>query len=132
MAWVCPKCGREFKRNNQSHFCGNPSATVDEYIKQHEPVAQAHLQTLRDIICNSVMGVVERIAWSMPTYDKGGKSLSFAAGKKQISLYIGVEAVERFQIELSEFATKKSAVYLPYEKELSPELFGEIVKWCLH
>ena len=34
--WVCPKCGREFQRNNQGHFCGQPPKTVDEYIAQQE------------------------------------------------------------------------------------------------
>ncbi len=35
--WVCPKCGREFQRNNQGHFCGQPPKTVDEYIARQEP-----------------------------------------------------------------------------------------------
>ena len=129
--WVCSKCGREFKRTNQSHYCGNPPATVDEYIEQQEPIAQPYLQAMRNIIYGSVAGVSERIAWSMPTCDKNGKSLSFEAGKKHISLYVGVEAVERFQIELRDFATKKNAVYLPYTQELPLELLAEIVKWCL-
>ena len=31
--WVCPKCGREFRRTNQGHYCGEPPETVLEYIK---------------------------------------------------------------------------------------------------
>lgn len=30
--WVCPKCKREFKRVNQSHYCGKAPETVNEYI----------------------------------------------------------------------------------------------------
>lgn len=129
--WVCPKCGREFKRNNQSHYCGNPPATVDEYIMQQEIKAQGHLQALRAVIKNNSADVIERIAWSMPTYDRAGKSLSFAAGKSQISLYVGVDAVEMFQADLGNFVTKKSAVYLPYDRELPHKLLVEIVKCCL-
>ena len=30
--WTCPKCGRAFKRQEQSHYCGKAPETVDEYI----------------------------------------------------------------------------------------------------
>ena len=30
--WVCPKCGRSFKNTEQSHYCGKPPATIEEYI----------------------------------------------------------------------------------------------------
>lgn len=30
--WICPKCGREFKRINQGHYCGKAPKTVLEYI----------------------------------------------------------------------------------------------------
>ena len=30
--WTCPNCGREFKRTNQSHFCGSAPETVEAYI----------------------------------------------------------------------------------------------------
>ena len=30
--WKCPKCGREFKKKEQSHFCGEKPKTIDEYI----------------------------------------------------------------------------------------------------
>ena len=30
-AWKCPRCGREFKRVEQPHYCGKPT-TVEEYI----------------------------------------------------------------------------------------------------
>lgn len=31
--WTCPKCGREFKRTNQGHYCGKVPENVDEYIE---------------------------------------------------------------------------------------------------
>ena len=33
--WKCPKCGREFARTEQPHYCGKPQ-TVDEYIEAQE------------------------------------------------------------------------------------------------
>ena len=32
MTWKCPKCGREFRRQNQDHYCGKPR-TIEEYIE---------------------------------------------------------------------------------------------------
>ena len=30
--WKCPKCGREFKKKEQSHYCGDKPRNIDEYI----------------------------------------------------------------------------------------------------
>lgn len=38
--WKCPKCGREFARANQSHYCGEKPLTVDEYIAQQPEAVQ--------------------------------------------------------------------------------------------
>ena len=35
--WTCPKCGREFKKTNQDHYCGKAPETVDEYIAMQTP-----------------------------------------------------------------------------------------------
>ncbi len=31
MKWNCPKCGREFSKQKQEHFCIKPQ-NIDEYI----------------------------------------------------------------------------------------------------
>ncbi len=30
--WICPKCGRAFKKREQSHYCGKAPETIEEYI----------------------------------------------------------------------------------------------------
>lgn len=129
--WICPKCGREFKRTNQGHYCGKAPETVLEYIDSQPIETQPRLTEMTIILQNSVPGVKERIAWSMPYYEKEGKSVSFSACKRHISLYAGVEAIEKFALELNEFVTKKNAVYFPYDKTLPVKLIENIVKWCL-
>jgi len=125
--WTCPKCGREFKRTNQGHYCGKAPETVDEYMESQIPEAQAHIAGLRDIILRCVPDVTERIAWSMPVYKKGNRSISFAACKKHISLYIDEDVLEIVRPQLSEFVIKKNAVYLPYDKALPEEIIETIV-----
>ena len=63
--WTCPKCGREFKRTNQSHYCGKAPESVDEYIELQIPEARVHVVELRNLILRCVPAVREQIAWSM-------------------------------------------------------------------
>ena len=51
--WTCPKCGREFKKTNQDHYCGKAPETVDEYIALQTPKAQKHLAELRNVSENA-------------------------------------------------------------------------------
>ena len=116
--WTCPKCGREFKRINQGHYCGKAPESVDEYIALQEEEARPHLRLLRDIILGSASGIKEKILWSMPTYSLSGCSLSFAACKEYVSLYIGSEILRIYEKELEGFQIKKDALYLPYNREI--------------
>ena len=33
--WKCPKCGRSFKKEGQSHFCGKIEI-IDQYIEEQD------------------------------------------------------------------------------------------------
>ncbi len=128
--WTCPKCGREFKRTNQGHYCGKAPQTVSEYIELQDVQAQAHLRELRNIILGSVLDVKERIAWSMPFYEKEKCSVSFVACKKHISFYVDTEVIEKFKLQLNGFEIKKNAIYLPYSKTLPVELIRNMIIMC--
>ena len=128
--WICPKCGREFKRTNQSHYCGKSPKTVLEYIDSQPIETHARLTEMMIIVQNSVPDVNEHILWSMPYYEKEGKSISFSACKNHISFYAGREAIEKFSLELNEFITKKNAIYFPYDRALPAKLIESIAAWC--
>lgn len=129
--WKCPRCEREFKRTNQSHYCGRAPETVAQYIAAQPAAAQERLNLLRGAILSACPGVREYIAWSMPYYGANGKTLSFAAGRAAVSFYAGAEAIERFAPQLEGYATKKSAVYFPNNADLPLELIDAMAKWCL-
>ena len=129
--WKCPKCGRTFIRIHQGHYCGKAPQTVLEYIDSQPAETRVHLTEMMIILQNSIPDVNEHILWSMPYYEKEGKSISFSACKKHLSFYVGVEAIEKFEIDLKEFATKKNAIYFPYDKALPANLIESIAKWCL-
>ena len=129
--WICPQCGRAFKRTNQGHYCGKAPETVLEYINSQPLETHSHLMEMMITLQNSVPCIHERILWSMPYYEKDGKSISFSACKKHISFYAGTEAIEAFASELNEFVIKKNAIYFPYDKALPTQLISDIAKWCL-
>lgn len=125
--WKCEKCGREFKRTNQGHYCGKAPETVEEYMETQAPEARAHIAGLREIIRRCVPDATERIAWSMPAYRKGKVSVSFAACQRHISLYVGADVLEKLGPLPDSYPVQKNAVYLPYDRELPREIIENIL-----
>ena len=128
--WTCPKCGRQFSRQNQDHYCGKAPQTIDEYIASQDESVRPKLTELRTIIRTALPDAQERISWSMPTYWKGRNLIHFAASKKHIGLYPGDEAVAKFAADLEGFSVSKGTIRLPYDKDLPAELITRIAQWC--
>lgn len=66
--WKCPKCGREFARDNQSHSCGEKPLTVREYIARQTVEVRPELHQVRDGLRVTLPDAEEKISWGMPTY----------------------------------------------------------------
>lgn len=128
--WICPKCKREFKNINQGHYCGKAPETVDEYVESQLPDIQAHIIELINIIRHYVPQIKERIAWSMPRYEKDGRSVSFAACKDCISFYAGEEVLKKIETKTEGFGVRKNAIYFPYGIDLPKEVIEDILKQC--
>ena len=128
--WKFPKCGRTFKNENQSHYCGKAPETIDEYILAQNEAVQPRLREIREIFRAAFPDAEERISWSMPTYWKGRNILHFAASKKHLGLYPGGEATTVFAEELKEYDVSKGTIRLPWNKELPTELIQTIARWC--
>ena len=129
MTWKCPKCGREFSRQNQDHYCVKPQS-IDEYIAAQEERVQPKLIEVRKILQEALPEAEERISWSMPTYWKGRNIIHFAASKKHLGIYPGGEATEAFADELSDYSVSKGTIRLPYDQPLPVELIKRIARWC--
>ena len=128
--WTCPKCGREFKKQNQDHYCGKAPKTIDEYIAGQPEKCRPYLKEVREAIRAALPEAEERISWSMPTFRKKHNLIHFACFQKHIGLYPGPEAVEEFREQLSEYKIGKGTIHLPYDKPLPVELIKSIAKWC--
>lgn len=126
--WICPKCGRIFKRTNQGHYCGKAPESVDEYRELQNLQARIYIIELRNIIQRCVPEVKERIAWSMPLFEKDKHSISLAACKKHISLYVDTKTIEMLKPQLSELEIKKNAIYIPYDKDLPIKTIENVIR----
>ena len=127
--WKCPKCGREFARIEQQHYCEKPR-TIDEYIAAQRDAVQPKLRELRQILSAAIPEAEERISWSMPTFWKGQNLIHFAAQKKHIGLYPGGEAAGVFADDLKDYDVSKGTIRLAYDRPLPAELIAKIARWC--
>ena len=58
--WVCPKCGRAFRRKEQDHYCGKAPETIEEYIRSQPEEVQSYLYQVNDAIQASIPDAKER------------------------------------------------------------------------
>ena len=130
--WKCPKCGRTFKNENQSHYCGKVPETVEDYILAQDEGIRGQLRQVRTVLVSRLPDAKEKISWSMPTYWKDHNIIHFAAQKKHIGLYPGPEAVEFFSDKLNQVGLKysKGSIQIPYSDQLPLELIAERADWC--
>lgn len=128
--WTCPNCGREFKRANQSHYCGKAPASVDEYILRQENEIQSMLVRLKDTIHEAIPEAEETIAWGTPTWKKKGNILRIAVNKKHISVYVWEDAFSSFEERLKGVETDTGVIRLKIGEEMPLSLIADIAKWC--
>ena len=128
--WKCPRCGKEFKRENQNHFCGEKPKTIDEYILSQDEEKQADLYLVRQILQEALPEAKECISWGMPTYKQKHNIIHFAAAKKHIGLYPGPEAVLHFKEDLEGYSVNKGTIRIPYGK-VDTDFITKLAKWCL-
>ena len=127
--WKCPKCGRSFSREGQSHYCGKIE-TIDQYIEEQDESVRPYLNEVRQIIRLAIPEAQEKISWSMPTFWKGVNIIHFAASKKHLGIYPGDEAIAVFTEELSDYDVSKGTIRIPYDQPLPEALIIRIAKWC--
>ena len=127
--WECPKCGREFKKTNQDHYCGNKPANIDEYIAAQSEDLQAILSRVRETIHAAAPDAIEKISWSMPTFWQGENLIHFAAFKKHIGIYPGDLTLSPFDERLSYYKRTKGAIQFPYDIPIDYDLIADITRW---
>ena len=129
--WTCPKCHRDFKNTEQSHYCGKPE-NVDDYLATQTTEVQNILTELRGVIKTVSPEITETIKWGMPYFVVDKADLcGFAAQKKHISFFPGEQVVAEFASALAAYHATKGTVHLPYDRPLDGELIVTMLQWKL-
>lgn len=126
--WQCPKCKREFDKNNQDHFCLKIT-TIDEYIAEQPEVVRPILAKVRETIRAAAPEAVEKISWRMPTFWQGGYIIHFAAFKKHIGIYPGDLSMTPFADKIEAYRHTKGAIQFPLDKPIDYDLISEITRY---
>ena len=127
--WQCPKCGRDFKNSNQSHYCSDKAATIDEYIAAQPEEIRSILSKIRTTIKKAAPKAQEKMSWRMPTFWQGENLIHFAAFKKHIGIYPGDLGRLPFADKLSGYKTSKGAIQFPLDKPVDYKLIADITKF---
>jgi len=127
--YQCPKCGRDFKNTNQSHYCSDKPTTIDEYIAAQPEELRPILNKIRKTIKKAAPKAVEKISWSMPTFWQGENLIHFAVHKKHVGIYPGDLSRIPFAEKLSGYKTTKGAIQFPLDKPIDHELIAEITRF---
>ena len=128
--WTCPNCGREFKRTNQNHYCGNAPSSIDEYILRQEKDIQPMLVCLKNTIHEAIPDAEETIAWSTPAWKKEGYIIRIAVSKNYIGVYVREDAVSFFEERLKGFDADNGVIRLKLGEEMPLSLIADIATRC--
>ena len=126
--WKCPKCGHQFAKANQDHYC-TQATTIDEYIAAQPEGVRPTLAKIREAIRAAAPDATEKISWNMPTFWQGENLIHFAAFKNHIGLYPGSEAISVFADRLAGYKTSKGAIQLLLSKPVDYTLITDIARW---
>ena len=129
--WQCPKCKREFKSANQSHYC-TKAESIDDYITMQETELQPIMKKVCEIIREAAPGSAEVISCHMPTFKIGSSNLiQLAAHKNHLGFYPFDDAVNAFadRISLEGYKFNKGCIHFPWSKPIPYELISQIVQY---
>ena len=129
--WQCPKCKREFKNTNQSHFC-TKAESIDDYIAMQIADLQPIIKKVCEVIQEAAPGCTEIISCHMPTFKIGSSTLiQLAAHKNHLGFYPFDDAVNTFadRLSLEGFKFNKGCIHFPWNKPMPYGLIFEIVEY---
>jgi uncharacterized protein YdhG (YjbR/CyaY superfamily) len=127
--WKCPRCKRDFKKENQDHYCGAAHAGIDEYIAAQAEEVRPVLNKIRKTIQKAAPRAIEKIACRMPTFWLGENLIHFAAFKKHIGIYPGDLSRIPFEKQLSAYQTSRGAIQFPLDKPIDLDLIADITRF---
>jgi len=128
--WQCPKCKRQFKNTNQSHFC-TKAESIDDYIAMQAAEVQPIMHKVYEVIREAAPDCTEKISQHMPTFWQGKNLIQFAAHKNHLGFYPGDDAVNAFadRLEIEGLQFNKGCIHFLWNKTMPYELISQITQY---
>lgn len=101
---------------------------VDAYIRSARGIARKKLQEVRIAIREVAPEARESISYGIPFYDYKGRLAWFGLHTNHIGLYLRPPIIQEHRRELEGYATTKSAVHLPLDREIPVSLVKKLVR----
>ena len=105
-------------------------ASIDEYLDSQAAPMRELLQHVRDAIRQAIPDAEEAIAYNMPTFRQGGRSvLHFAGWQKHYSLYPAtVRVVSALRSELAPYEIESGTIRFPLSEPVPVSLIKSIAQ----
>jgi uncharacterized protein YdhG (YjbR/CyaY superfamily) len=124
-----PEPGAELHLNIAMTAAPKIPKTIDEYIAGFPPDVQAILQKMRETIRKAAPKAVEKISYQMPTFERHGNLVHFAAYKTHVGFYPTPSGIEKFKAEIADYGWAKGSVQFPLDKPVPYALVAKITKF---
>lgn len=99
--------------------------SVDEYIAAQPEQTRPRLLELRAAVREAAPDAMEVIAYGMPTYKLGGKSVHFGAARQHCALYGA--PLEAFADQLTGYKTSRGTVQFKLDQPVPNNLVRRLV-----
>lgn len=106
-------------------------STIDEYLLGFAAEQQQIVQALRAIIRKAAPEATESINQRMPTFRFNGNLIQYALFKQHICIYPGSAAIQAFQGQLGNYASRKGSIQIPLDQPLPEKLIQQLLQYNL-
>jgi uncharacterized protein YdhG (YjbR/CyaY superfamily) len=107
---------------------------IVKHIAQFPEHTQLKLKELHAFINAEVLGLTQKMAYGIPTFQRNGKNFIHYAGySKHIGLYPGAKGIAAFAAEFEKrnYKYSKGAVQFSLKEELPLDLVAQIISYLL-
>lgn len=103
-------------------------ASVVEYVNAAPLEAQAHLQTLIEILKEAAPNATMALKWGLPVFEEKRILFSISAHKDHLNFMPTGQSIEPFRSQLSDYRLGDHTIQLPYSKPIPHDLIRRIAE----
>ncbi|EPG73770.1 PF08818 domain protein [Leptospira fainei serovar Hurstbridge str. BUT 6] len=105
---------------------------IEDYIKRSSEIRKSRMQELLDFMRAEYPDLRESLKYKMPTFERNGKSISFANQKNYLSIYFPEESfIRAFRAKAGSIASGKTCINLKDKDKVPMVYLKTLIKKAL-